>query len=310
MIESRDRKKGNLLVKLNASPSISVIIPTFNRARTIGRAIDSALSQTVPLLEILVVDDGSLDDTVSVVRSYQDPRIKWIQLPVNQGAQSARIRGIREAKGDFLAFLDSDDQWFPDALKLRLDSFFEAGFREGLIYGDARFNGPQGEIFSYKILSGFQYPYLLRELALCPFSVMMITRRCFETVGLPSADFPSWQDDDTVLTIARKFPVHHCGSVVAVMYRAGNCISSNKTAVYEGCRRIVQKYQGDILKNNGMSWLFLWKLRVVSSRLCMVLDMLRKEDHPLKKYLLGVPLDIFHRLLKLVLRFFFSRVNS
>lgn len=292
-------------------PSISVIIPTFNRAGTIARAIDSALSQTVSVLEILVVDDGSLDDTAGVVRGYADPRIRWIRLPVNQGAQAARIRGIQEARGEFLAFLDSDDQWFPDALQLRLDSFRQAGFREGLIYGDARFNGPQGETFSYQVLSGHQYRYLLRELALCPFSVMMISRSCFDAVGLPSADFPSWQDDDTVLTVARKFPVHHCGSLVAVMYRSETCISTNRTAVYEGCRRMVEKYKYDIVRNNGVTWLLLWKLRVGSSRLSVLLDTASRQNrHRLSRYLFIGPLDFCHRLLKVILRFFFSRVNS
>ena len=88
-------------------PLVTVVIPAYNRARTIARSIDSVLQQDYHHFELLVVDDASSDDTVAVVRQYADPRIRVIQQPCNAGAGAARNRGIKEARGDFIALLDS-----------------------------------------------------------------------------------------------------------------------------------------------------------------------------------------------------------
>jgi len=293
------------------SHTISVIIPTFNRAKTIARSMDSVLLQTFSPMEIIVVDDGSTDDTMTVMQNYRDTRIKYLRLASNQGAQNARIRGIQESQGDFLAFLDSDDEWSKDSLEIRLTSFFAAGFSEGLIYGDAAYRGAKNISFHFKKLSGIEYRYLLKELSLCPFSVMMISRSCFVKCGLPSADFPSWQDDDMVLTVGKLFPVHHCGSVVAIMHRSPSSISLNKHAIYHGCQRIVSKYANDIKQYRGYFRLLLWELRVANSLIASKISTNRSmanEHAPL--IMLKLPfLLLSHKMLKVFLRLFFERVD-
>jgi glycosyltransferase involved in cell wall biosynthesis len=101
-----------------------VIIPTWNRARTIQRAIDSALQQTLPVLEILVCDDGSTDDTESIVASIakHDARVRWIAGERGGRPAIPRNRGLRESRGNWLAFLDSDDAWLPGKLEAQLDA--------------------------------------------------------------------------------------------------------------------------------------------------------------------------------------------
>lgn len=89
--------------------SYSVVIPCFNRANSIRETIDSALAQTIPPLEILVVDDGSVDNSAQIAASYGDP-VRVIKQE-NGGASNARNKGIAEAKGEWIAFLDSDDRW-------------------------------------------------------------------------------------------------------------------------------------------------------------------------------------------------------
>jgi GT2 family glycosyltransferase len=96
--------------------SVSTVIPTFNRAHLIARAVDSALAQHAPGDEILIVDDGSTDDTARVVSRYGSA-VRYIRTP-NRGAGAARNRGIQEARGDLVAFLDSDDEWMPGKLDL------------------------------------------------------------------------------------------------------------------------------------------------------------------------------------------------
>lgn len=104
--------KVSALEKLTAS----VIIPTYNRAHLILRALSSVLRQTEPGDEIIVVDDGSSDNTEQVLKPYGD-RIKYIKIE-NSGAGAARNRGIKEARGALVAFLDSDDEWMPNKLTL------------------------------------------------------------------------------------------------------------------------------------------------------------------------------------------------
>src|SRR5215831_13870333 len=92
-------------------PFFSVIIPTYNRATCVGRAIESVLRQTFQDYELIVVDDGSTDKTAEVVRQYGE-RIVFVSQP-NRGVSAARNAGVSRAAGDWVAFLDSDDEWLP-----------------------------------------------------------------------------------------------------------------------------------------------------------------------------------------------------
>lgn len=102
------------------TPQISVIIPIYNNALYIQEAITSVLSQGFEKLEILVIDDGSTDDFEEKIKGFNNPRIRLIKQ-LNSGAAEARNNGIRNAKGEFIAFLDADDIWAPNKLKLQLE---------------------------------------------------------------------------------------------------------------------------------------------------------------------------------------------
>jgi glycosyltransferase involved in cell wall biosynthesis len=98
-------------------PTISVVIPLYNKGRYIARALNSVLSQTLQDFEIIVVDDGSTDDGATIVREFGDPRIRLIRQE-NQGVSAARNRGINESHAELVAFLDSDDEWLPKHLEV------------------------------------------------------------------------------------------------------------------------------------------------------------------------------------------------
>ncbi|NOQ85501.1 MAG: glycosyltransferase, partial [Deltaproteobacteria bacterium] len=99
-------------------PKVSVIIPTYNRAHTLREAIDSVLSQSYNDLELIIVDDGSTDETKVIVSSYI-PKLAYIYQE-RQGVSAARNRGIKHAQGDYISFLDSDDLWLKDKLYLQM----------------------------------------------------------------------------------------------------------------------------------------------------------------------------------------------
>jgi glycosyltransferase involved in cell wall biosynthesis len=100
-----------------AAPLFSVIIPTFNRAKLVRRAIDSVLDQTIDDFELIVVDDGSVDDTREAIARLTDPRIRFIALATNRGPAAARNAGIQAARGELIALLDSDDEYAPEFLE-------------------------------------------------------------------------------------------------------------------------------------------------------------------------------------------------
>lgn len=99
---------------------VSVVIPTYNRANTIESSIRSALNQTYPIREVLVCDDGSTDDTESIVKSIEDERVKWLTGEHSGKPAPPRNRGVKVATGEWLAFLDSDDQWDKNKVGLQL----------------------------------------------------------------------------------------------------------------------------------------------------------------------------------------------
>ena len=129
------------------NPKISVIIPTYNRAATVGKTIDSALAQTVSNIEVIVVDDGSSDDTGRVLDAAYGNQIRYF-FQENQGASGARNRGIQEAQGEWIAFLDSDDIWETDKLEWQLKATARFGSQCGGCYTDVRFmNYPETRTF-------------------------------------------------------------------------------------------------------------------------------------------------------------------
>jgi len=95
---------------------VSVVIPLYNKKNFVGRTIRSVLAQTFHDFEIIIVDDGSVDGSGEVVKTFLDSRIRFFRQE-NQGVSSARNNGVRNARADFIAFLDADDEWFPDHLK-------------------------------------------------------------------------------------------------------------------------------------------------------------------------------------------------
>ena len=187
--------------------STTVIIPVYNRQVTIGRAIDSVLNQTHPADEVIVVDDGSTDDTKNIINSYGN-RIRYFTQP-NYGVSSARNTGIRNARGDWLAFLDSDDCWVPEKLAFQLEAARkQPGCR--IVHTDELWirNGKRVNQKKYHRKSGGMiYEMCLPRCVISPSSVM-IHHSIFSEYGLFSEDLPACEDYEMWLRICRTEPVH------------------------------------------------------------------------------------------------------
>ena len=125
------------------SQLISVIIPAYNHAKYLSEAIQSVLNQTYQNFEILIVDDGSTDNTRQVVQNYTDQRIKYIYQE-NRGLAASRNAGLRVTQGEYVAFLDADDIFLPHKLEVQLD-WFEAHPSCGMVFSGFYFMNDRGE---------------------------------------------------------------------------------------------------------------------------------------------------------------------
>lgn len=177
----------------NSSPLVSVILPTHNRARQLARALKSVLSQTYSRLEVIVVDDGSSDATPEAVQSFRDPRIQYIRQEVARGPGGARNEGIKFAQGEIFSFLDDDDEYFGDKLRLQVRAMGESLASVGFVYSPVQTmrDGQSinlfpafeesGNIF-LQYLSGFSFPItatLIRRQFMVPFDQKLT---CLEDV--------------------------------------------------------------------------------------------------------------------------------
>ncbi len=187
--------------------TISIIIPTYNRADFLKEAIDSVLAQNYQDFELLIVDDGSIDHTRELISRYGE-RVRYLYQE-NQGVSSARNRGIRSSSGQYVAFLDSDDLWLPEKLEqqlavmrqqpeLRLCHTEEIWIRRGVRVNQKKKHQKHG---------GYIFPYCLPLCVISPSSVLL-RRNVFDDVGYFDEVLPACEDYDLWLRITQHYPVH------------------------------------------------------------------------------------------------------
>jgi len=188
-------------------PTVSVVVPTYNRGWIINEAIDSVLSQDRDGFELIVVDDGSTDNTQEIVSSYRD-RIKVIKQE-NKGVSAARNKGIVSSSGTHIAFLDSDDLWLPGKLETQLD-FFRSN-PDALICQTEEIWVRNGRRVNpgkrHKKVSGFFFEKSL-ELCMVSPSAVMMKRDLFNMSGLFDETLPACEDYDMWLRINCRYQIH------------------------------------------------------------------------------------------------------
>jgi glycosyltransferase involved in cell wall biosynthesis len=188
-------------------PEVSVIIPTYNRAAWVKEAAASVLAQTFWDFELIVVDDGSTDGTLEALASFGG-RLEVLRLEERQGVSAARNRGAAAARGEWLAFLDSDDLWLPKKLGRQMDylrSHPECAIcqtEEIWIRNGVRVNPPK----THRKTGGDIFLQSLRRCLVSP-SAVMLCRRLFEDLGGFDESLPAAEDYDLWLRVAWRHPV-------------------------------------------------------------------------------------------------------
>jgi glycosyltransferase involved in cell wall biosynthesis len=191
-----------------ATPVMSVVIPTRDRPELLAAAIRSALGQTLSDIEVLVVDDASEGASADVVAGFQDARLRLLRHGVSQGASAARNTGIRASAGEYVAFLDDDDEWYPEKLEKQLRVFRRGGPELGVVYSSYTVQErPTGAILGRKVAwkRGFLREAILERNHVGSTSCAVVLRRAFDRVGLWDERLPSFQDYDLWIRLGREF---------------------------------------------------------------------------------------------------------
>jgi GT2 family glycosyltransferase len=205
-----------VVVRTSESATVSVVIPTYNRCDLVVRALASVAGQSRPVDQVIVVDDGSTDGTAEKIEAeFQGIEVHTQE---NRGVSSARNRGIRAARGEWIAFLDSDDEWHPAKLERQLDVLATSRYRvchceEIWIRGGRRVNPGQ----RHAKPDGWIYRSCLPLCAISP-SAVIIHRTVFETIGLFDESLPVCEDYDLWLRISARYPVELVDEALVTKY--------------------------------------------------------------------------------------------
>ena len=197
--------------------TISVIVPTFNRRLQLERALRSVFAQTLQPHEVIVIDDGSSDDTYAMLQSKY-PQVRYV-FQENQGVSKARNKGISLAKYPWMAFLDSDDEWLPEKLQRQIavlqqyPQYLLCHSEEIWIRRGKRVNAMD----KHRKYGGYIYDKCLPLCAISPSSVV-IHRELFEHVGLFDESLPACEDYDLWLRICNEHPVLYIDTPLIVKY--------------------------------------------------------------------------------------------
>ena len=234
-------------------PFISAIIPTYNRERTISRAIESVLAQTLAPQEIILIDDGSSDKTCDIIEKYKDSRIMLIKHQQNLGASAARNTGISKARGQFVAMLDSDDCWMEYKLERQMDFMLSeqcyiscTGFE--ITYSD------YSEDFKAAIR---EYPKILTQehiaygCYISPGSTLIASKEAFKTVGGYNTAYKRYEDWDLLLKFLKHgYKIGHLQQNLSKIYATNNYNCNDALAALTMIKKDHQSHMKNSDKDN------------------------------------------------------------
>lgn len=230
---------------------VSVIIPTFNRAHVLGKCIDSVLNQSYQNLEVIIIDDGSTDNTKSVLSHYKD-HIKVIYQN-NSGVSSARNAGVANANGKYIAFLDSDDSWHKDKLKIQLEKFENNNIalmacnaelvditgNKTILYDDS--------IPEFSILEFFDvycHPYL-------GIPNVVLLKDVFDEMNGFNEELKTAEDIDLFLRVALKYNVGLVNNILTEIHVSNDSISAGMDSYIDNIFVLEQLQSNNRLKFKG-----------------------------------------------------------
>ncbi len=229
-------------------PLVSVIIPTYNRAQLLPRAIQSVLDQTFKDFELFIVDDASTDETEAAARRFNDSRIIYLRHEENKGGSAARNTGIRASRGAYVAFLDSDDEWLPSKLEKQLRLFAASEVTDlGVVMCGVRKIGLQGQPTGSKVLDirGHVHDSLF-ALEWNPLTVTLLVRRDCLQEELFDERLPGFQDWDLCLRLSRRYGFDSVTEVLVSVHEHPGARVSRPPGPRLALKAVMDKYRAEL----------------------------------------------------------------
>ncbi|WP_083223676.1 MULTISPECIES: glycosyltransferase family A protein [unclassified Ensifer] len=194
---------------MTSDPLVSIILPTFNRERWIEASVSSALSQTYKNIEIILIDDGSVDNTREILSKIDDPRLRYHYQP-NRGRSNARNHALLLAEGHYIAFLDSDDLFLPDKTRLQVE-YLQSNPGTGMVYTSAQCIGENGEPIDYEYIAN-RSGMIYKDVAFFkPVTITLPTvmtyRHVIDAVGGFDEEMYRFEDTDMWRRISKEYRV-------------------------------------------------------------------------------------------------------
>jgi glycosyltransferase involved in cell wall biosynthesis len=226
------------------SPLVSIVTPSFNAARFIEQTIESVLAQGYPRIEYIVMDAGSTDGTLDILRRYESPKLTWISEP-DGGAADAINRGLARSHGDVLAFINADDVYAPGAVATAVRAF-EDHTEAAVIYGSGIWIDEEGKTIGPYPVRDFESERLARECFLCQ-PASFIRREAFENVGGLDPKLQLTFDYELWMRLARTYKFHRIDDVLALsrMHQSNKSLGQRQE-VFKETFTILQRHYGYI----------------------------------------------------------------
>lgn len=247
---------------------VSVILPTYNRAKLLGRSIRSVLEQTFQDFELIIVDDGSTDNTREVVDSFGPEKIRYIRHPENQGPGAARNTAIARAQGEYLAFQDSDDVWFPGILERQVEALEQASPRVGVVYSRLERRYPTRTVRipgDREAQSGDIHRAVCRGNFIA-LPAVLARKECFERVGAFDERLSQYEDWEMWIRVSRQYHFQFLDETLVISYvTPGSVNEKGVLSEEQAARRILARHFQEYGSDRSLLAFFYYNL---GNRLC------------------------------------------
>lgn len=236
---------------MKQDPLVSIIIPTYNRASVLYYALHSVISQTMQDFEVFVVDDASTDSTPELIEYFNDPRIRYIRFDENRKSAAARNAGMQAARGKYIAFLDSDDEWLPKKLEHQVRLMDSLSDDWGCSYTGAYVN-KVGGLTRHRIYQPRRSGYLVKDLLMGNFVIwtptFMFRRSCLDHVGLMDTQLVRSQDVDFYIRMLSRYRIASLSEPLANIFLV---LNKNLARVAAESRRILYSKHEELIGSLG-----------------------------------------------------------
>ena len=238
-------------------PTVTVVMPAYNSSEYLRESIESVLAQTFKNFELLVINDGSIDNTSQIVRSYikRDSRVKLISQ-TNQGVSAARNRGISLSKSEYIAFIDADDTWFPEKLNSHIESF-KRDKNLGVSFARVTFLNTKGKLAGIATarLTKLKPQHFLYENPTITVSNLVVKREVFESIGNFDTSMNYAEDLDFLLRVitSNKWKIEGFNKILMAYRTTTSGLSSNLYHMEEGWEILAAKansYAPDLINKH------------------------------------------------------------